>query len=59
MSLFARRFGSSFLVASLLVPGWAFGQALPNLSLLRVRYNTAKANARPTGELKAEGNNSR
>jgi len=54
MSLFARRFGSSFLVACLLVPGWAFGQALPNLSLLRVRYNTAKANAKPTGELKAE-----
>lgn len=42
------------LVLSLLVPGVAVGQALPNLSLLRVRYNTAKVNAKPAGELKAE-----
>lgn len=42
------------LVLCVFVPGVAFGQALPNLSLLRVRYNTAKTNARPAGELKAE-----
>ena len=29
-------------------------QALPNLSLLRVRYNTAKNSAKPAGELKAQ-----
>ena len=42
------------LIACLLVSGVAFGQALPNLSLLRVRYNTAKVHAKPAGELKAE-----
>lgn len=42
------------LFVSLLLPGVAFGQALPNLSLLRVRYNTAKVNAKPAGELKVE-----
>lgn len=42
------------LVLCLLVPGVAAGQALPNLSLLRVRYNTARVNAKPAGDLKAE-----
>jgi poly(3-hydroxybutyrate) depolymerase len=42
----------ALLVAWSPVPGWA--QALPNLSLLRVRYTTAKANAKPAGDLKAQ-----
>ena len=32
----------------------AFGQALPNLSLLRVTYNSRKATVKPAGELKAQ-----
>ena len=40
-----------WLVLAGAAPGWA--QALPNLSLLRVRFNTARVNARPEGELKA------
>jgi poly(3-hydroxybutyrate) depolymerase len=36
------------------VPALAAAQALPNLSLLRVRYNTARTNAKPEGELKAQ-----
>ena len=37
-----------------LIPAWAMAQALPNLALLRVRYNTARTAARPDGELKAQ-----
>jgi len=37
-----------------LLPALAGAQALPNLSLLRVRYNTAKTSAKPAGELKAQ-----
>jgi len=36
------------------LPPSAFAQALPNLSLLRVRYNTLKTSARLEGELKAQ-----
>jgi poly(3-hydroxybutyrate) depolymerase len=36
-----------------LLPAWAAAQALPNLSLARVRYNSAKTRATPQGELKA------
>jgi predicted esterase len=45
------------VVVALLVawsPAQAWAQALPNLSLLRVRYSTAKANAKPAGDLKAQ-----
>lgn len=49
-----RRLGYLVLAAWLAWPAGAAAQALPNLSLLRVRYNTAKANARPDGALKAE-----
>jgi poly(3-hydroxybutyrate) depolymerase len=37
-----------------LVPAAVTAQALPNLSVLRVRYNTARTAARPDGELKAQ-----
>jgi poly(3-hydroxybutyrate) depolymerase len=37
-----------------LFPGWAMAQPLPNLTLLRVRYNSARTAARPEGELKAQ-----
>jgi len=37
-----------------LLPTWAVAQALPNLSVLRVRYNTARTAARPDGELKVQ-----
>jgi poly(3-hydroxybutyrate) depolymerase len=37
-----------------LLPAVAQAQALPSLSLLRVRYNTAKTSAKPAGELKTE-----
>jgi hypothetical protein len=36
------------------VPGIAVPQALPNLTLLRVQYNTRKMTAQPQGELKAQ-----
>src|SRR5262245_15108957 len=39
---------------ALLVPSTAAPQALPNLSSVRVRYNTQKATVRPEGELKAK-----
>ena len=42
------------IVAGLLVPSLAFGQALPNISSAIVRYNTLKATAKPEGELKAQ-----
>jgi hypothetical protein len=42
------------LLLSLLVPAAAAPQALPNLTLLRVQYNTRKMIARPEGELKAQ-----
>lgn len=48
-----RRFIGMMVVAGCLLPSWVVAQALPNLAVLRVRYNTAKANARPEGELKA------
>jgi hypothetical protein len=38
----------------LIVPGFAAAQALPNLTLLRVQYNTRKMTAPPQGELKAQ-----
>jgi poly(3-hydroxybutyrate) depolymerase len=38
----------------LLVPGIAAAQALPNLTLVRVQYNTRKMTAPPQGELKAQ-----
>lgn len=41
-------------VLVLLIPSSSWAQALPNLSLLRVRYTTAKANAKPEGDLKAQ-----
>src|SRR5262249_12588109 len=37
-----------------LVPAVALPQALPNLTSLRVSYNTRKATANPQGELKAQ-----
>jgi hypothetical protein len=36
-----------------LLPAIAAPQALPNLTLLRVQYNTRKTTAQPQGELKA------
>ena len=39
---------------ALLLPSTAAPQALPNLSSVRVRYNTQKATVRPEGELKAK-----
>ena len=41
-------------LAALLVPALAASQALPNLMLVRVTYNTRKATAKPQGELKAQ-----
>ena len=37
-----------------LLPAWASAQALPNLAVLRVRYNAARTAARPEGDLKAQ-----
>ena len=42
------------LALILFVPSLAFAQALPNLSLLSVRYNSQKTSAKPEGELKAQ-----
>ena len=39
---------------ALLVPGTALAQALPNLALLRVGYNSRKVTVAPQGELKAQ-----
>jgi poly(3-hydroxybutyrate) depolymerase len=41
-------------VACLVAATPALPQALPNLNVLRVRYNTQKTTARPEGELKAQ-----
>ena len=41
-------------VLSLFAPAALLAQALPNLNLLRVRYNTAKTSAKPEGEFKAQ-----
>ena len=38
----------------IVVPALAMAQALPNLAVLRVRYNTARTAASPEGELKAQ-----
>ncbi len=35
-----------------LLPAWAMAQALPNLAVLRVRYNAARTAAQPEGDLK-------
>lgn len=42
------------VLAALAAPLSAWGQALPNVNLTRVLYNTRKATVRPTGELKAQ-----
>jgi hypothetical protein len=42
------------LVALLAVPAVAAAQALPNVNLTRVLYNSRKATVRPEGELKAQ-----
>lgn len=42
------------LLAALVVPELAFAQALPNVNLTRVLYNTRKATVNPQGELKAQ-----
>lgn len=42
------------LIIALAIAGDAFAQALPNINLLVVRYNSEKASARPDGELKAQ-----
>jgi poly(3-hydroxybutyrate) depolymerase len=47
---------TAFVVAVFVLSGtgMAWGQALPNLNSLRVRYNTQKTTAKPDGELKAQ-----
>jgi poly(3-hydroxybutyrate) depolymerase len=42
------------LLLSLSLAADAFAQALPNLSTVRVQYNTRKATVKPDGELKAQ-----
>jgi predicted esterase len=42
------------VLLSLFVACDAFAQALPNINLLVVRYNSEKASAKPEGELKAQ-----
>ena len=42
-----------FLV-SVAIAGEALAQALPNINLLVVRYNSEKASVKPDGELKAQ-----
>jgi len=39
---------------TLMLPAGAFAQALPNINLLRVRYNSAKTAAKPDGDLKTQ-----
>jgi poly(3-hydroxybutyrate) depolymerase len=53
MSLSIRRLLAAGAVI-LATAGPAFSQALPNLALLRVRYNSQKVTAKPAGELKAQ-----
>jgi predicted esterase len=43
-----------FVGLVLLIPTFAFGQALTNLNSLSVRYNSRKTSAKPQGELKAQ-----
>ena len=47
------RLAAVFGALLLLFPDWAAAQALPNLAVLRVRYNAARTAARPEGELKS------
>ena len=42
------------LCAVLMIPASAAAQALPNISLARVRYSTRKATVKPDGPLKTE-----
>jgi predicted esterase len=41
-------------LVTLLLPSGLLAQALPNLTLLRVRYNSAKTAAKPEGDLKGQ-----
>jgi len=41
-------------VLTVLLPAVVLAQALPNITLLRVRYNSAKTAAKPEGELKTQ-----
>jgi predicted esterase len=41
-------------LVTLLQPAFVLAQALPNINLLRVRYNSAKTAAKPEGDLKTE-----
>ena len=49
-----RRLVLAMCCTFLLVPADAFAQALPNVSLARVRYSTRKATVKPDGPLKTE-----
>ncbi len=49
-----RRLLLALLLAATLVPSTAGAQALPNVTLARVRYNTLKVTVNPQGELKAQ-----
>jgi len=49
-----RRLATICVVALALASATAFTQALPNLSSLRVEYNTRKATVKPEGELKVQ-----
>jgi predicted esterase len=44
----------ALLVAALLIPSPVWAQALPNINLLSVRYNSQRTAAKPEGELKAQ-----
>ena len=44
----------ALLLAAMLVPSFAEAQALPNINLARVLYNTRKATVNPQGELKVQ-----
>jgi predicted esterase len=45
---------NTLVAIGLLLPSLALAQALPNLNLLSVRYNSQKTSAKPEGELKAQ-----
>jgi poly(3-hydroxybutyrate) depolymerase len=49
-----RRAALRLALALVFVPTLAAAQALPSLSLLRVRFNTARTNAKPDGDLKIQ-----
>ncbi len=53
-SVFTMVCSSAVAAALALVPALAGAQALPNLSSVRVAYNTRKATTNPQGELKAQ-----